>query len=66
MSSAERFVELLEAGKMKKRILPNTEPDYTKYQEKRDLEEYRFFMNSFALDELIECEVASYSGDEQV
>lgn len=66
MSEAKRFIELLESGKIKKVILPNTAPDYTVYQEQRDLENYRFFVNSFAFDELVECEVAIYNGDEQV
>ena len=66
MNRAERFIELLEAGKIKKHILPNTAPDYSAYQEKRDLENYRFFANSFALDEVMKCEVAPYNGDEQI
>ncbi len=66
MGRAERFIELLEDGKIKKHILPNSAPDYSKYQEKRDLENYRFFANSFALDEIMKCEVALYNGDEQI
>lgn len=66
MSGAERFIELLQSGKIKKATLPNTAPDYTAHQEEKDLKEYRFFVNSFAFDELEECEVARYNGDEQV
>lgn len=65
MNHAERFVQLLEQGKITKYILPNSAPDYSTNQEKRDLENYRFFANSFALDEIMKCEVASYHGDEQ-
>lgn len=66
MSNGEKFVELLEKGVIKKQTLPNHAPDYTKNQEKIDLENYRFFANSFALDEIMKCEVAPYNGNEQV
>lgn len=66
MTNAERFVELLKEGKIKKDILPNNAPDYSVTREKKDLENYRFFANSFALDEIMKCEVASYNGDEQI
>lgn len=66
MSQAEKFIELLEEGKIRKHILPNSAPDYSAYQEQKDLENYRFFANSFALDEIMKCEVAFYNGDEQV
>lgn len=66
MSNAEKFIELLESGKIKKQILPNSAPDYSAEQEKKDLENYRFFANSFALDEIMKCEVAAYNGDEQI
>lgn len=65
MNSAERFVELLQEGKIRKHVLPNTAPDYTEFQEKKDLANYCYFMNSFAFDELRECEVSMYNGDEQ-
>lgn len=66
MNNAEKFIELIEDGKIKKHVLPNTAPDYTIYQEKKDLENYIIFINSFALDELMDCEVAYYNGDEQI
>lgn len=66
MTQAERFIDLLEAGKIRKHVLPNNAPDYSAEQEKRDLENYRFFANSFALDEIMDCGVAFYHGDEQV
>ena len=66
MSNAERFLELLEEGKIRKHILPNSAPVYSEFQEKRDLENYKFFVNSFALDEVMDCEVAFYNGDEQI
>lgn len=66
MSNAERFIELLENGKIKKHTLPNSAPDYSMVREEKELEEYRFFANSFALDEIMKCGVAMYNGDEQV
>lgn len=66
MNNAKRFIELLEEGKIRKHILPNTALDYSSSQEKKDLENYRFFANSFALDEIMKCEVAFYNGDEQI
>ena len=66
MDRAGRFVELLENGKIKKNILPNSSEDYTLIQEQKELEEYVRFLNSFAFDTLSECEVALYNGDEQV
>lgn len=65
MSNAQKFVELLMDGKIKKHILPNSAPNYSDSQEKMDLENYRFFANSFAFDEIMKCEVAFYNGDEQ-
>ncbi len=66
MDRAGKFVELLENGKIKKNILPNSSEDYTLIQEQKELEEYVRFLNSFAFDTLRECEVALYNGDEQV
>lgn len=65
MTHAERFYGLLAGGKIKKDTLPNNSPDYTGGQETLDLESYRSFANSFALDEIMECEVEPYNGDEQ-
>ena len=42
MSNAQKFVELLMDGKIKKHILPNSAPNYSDSQEKMDLENYRF------------------------
>lgn len=66
MNKAARFLELLEEGKIRKHILPNTAQDYTYFQKQKDLENYRFFANSFALDEIMKCEVTLYNGDEQI
>lgn len=66
MDNAERFIELIQEGKIKKDILPNTAPDYTKSQEQKDLKEYCLFLNSFAFDELFKGEVKNYIGDEQI
>ncbi len=66
MSNADKFINLLEEGKIRKHVLPNNAPDYSKFQERKDLENYKFFVNSFALDEIMKCEVAFYNGDEQI
>lgn len=65
MSNAQKFVELLMNGKIKKHIFPNSTADYSDSQEKIDLESYRVFANSFAFDEIMKCEVTFYNGDEQ-
>ena len=65
VSSAERFITLLENGKIRKDILPNTSMDYTAYQEQRDLKRYQRFLQSFAYDDIKECEVREYNGDEE-
>ena len=66
MDKAQRFIELLEEGKIRKDLLPNTAPDYSLSREQEDLERYRFFANSFAMDEIMKCEVSFYNGDEQI
>lgn len=66
MRNAERFVELLENGKFQKQKLENVGPFYSEDQEKRNLKNYRFFANSFALDEVMNCRVSNYRGDEQI
>ena len=66
MNRAEKFIELLEDGKIQKHILPNNAPDYSLQQEEKDLQNYKFFVNSSAFDEIMKCEVAYYYGDEQV
>ncbi len=62
-SSAQRFVILLERGKIRKNILPNTSADYTVNQEEKDLQRYKRFLQSFAYDDIKECEVEKYYGD---
>lgn len=66
MRNAERFVELLESGKFHKQKLENVGPCYSESQEKCNLENYRFFANSFALDEVMKYRVSNYRGDEQI
>lgn len=66
MKQSIKFIHLLEEGKIRKHILPNSAPDYSLGQEQKDLENYRFFANSFALDEIMKCEVSQYYGDEQI
>ena len=66
MKNAERFVELLQMGKLKKHTLPNTAPNYIVVQEQKDLRDYNFYLCSFEFDELRKVEVESYYGDEQV
>ena len=66
MRNTERFVELIESGKFHKKKLENVRPYYSESQEKHNLENYRFFANSFALDEVMKCRVSNYRGDEQI
>lgn len=61
--NAKNFVSLLEQGIIRKNILPNTSEDYSKEQEEKDLQRYKRFLQSFAYDDIKECEVKSYNGD---
>lgn len=63
--SAQNFVTLLKNGKIRKEILPNTSPDYTISQETEDLYRYKRFLQSFAYDDILDCEVRTYNGDQQ-
>lgn len=62
-SNAKEFVSLLERGKITKYTLPNTSTDYTTMQEAKDLQRYKRFLQSFAYDDIKECEVRAYNGD---
>lgn len=62
--AANKFFELLNEGKIRKHILPNTAPDYTAVAEQTDLIRYKRFLNSSAYDEIRECEVREYNADE--
>lgn len=62
--AANNFFDLLNKGKIRKHILHNTSPDYTDSAEKTDLMRYKRFLNSFAYDEIKECEVRKYNADE--
>ena len=62
--AANNFFDLLNKGKIRKHILPNTSPDYTDSAEKTDLMRYKRFLNSFVYDEIKECEVRKYNADE--
>ncbi|MCI8691483.1 MAG: hypothetical protein HFH91_01845 [Lachnospiraceae bacterium] len=62
--AAYSFCELLNRGKIRKNILPNTSPDYTVSAEQSDLIRYKRFLNSSAYDEIKECEVRKYNADE--
>ncbi len=61
--SAKNFITLLERGVIRKSILPNTSENYSLEQEKRDLYHYKKFLQSFAYDDILECEVKAYYGD---
>lgn len=61
--NAKNFISLLERGIIKKNILPNTSEDYSKTQEDKDLLRYKRYLQSFAYDDIKECEVTSYYGD---
>lgn len=62
-NSAKEFVTLLEKGRIRKNILPNTSTDYTVSQEEKDLRSYKRFLQSFAYDDIKACEVMKYYGD---
>lgn len=64
VKAADTFLTLLKDGKMKKNILPNTAPNYTYFDERRDLLQYIRYLDSFAYDDLKSCEVRIYNGDE--
>ena len=64
MSAANSFFDLLNKGKIRKNILPNTAPNYTDEMEQIDLLRYKRFLNSSAYDEFKECEVRKYNADE--
>lgn len=61
--SADRFIRLLERGTIRKNILPNTSDDYSQVQEQVDLVRYKIYLQSFAYDDINECEVRCYYGD---
>ncbi len=62
-SGGQEFITLLESGKIRKDILPNTSTDYTTTQEAKDLQRYKRFLQSFAYDDIKTCEVRMYNGD---
>ena len=64
MSAANSFFDILNKGKIRKNILPNTAPNYTDEMEQIDLLRYKRFLNSSAYDEIKECEVRKYNADE--
>jgi len=61
--SAKKFIESLQNGKIRKSILPNTSLDYSAFQQKTDLVRYKKFLQSFAYDDIKDCEVKKYYGD---
>lgn len=63
-NKGREFISLLERGIIRKNILPNTSDDYSDWQEDRDLFLYKRFLQSFAFDDILECEVKKYNGDE--
>lgn len=62
-NGARNFISLLESGVIRKNILPNMSENYSKEQEEKDLFRYKRFLQSFAYDDIKECEVRSYDGD---
>ena len=62
---ANRFFEKLLTGKIKKYILPNTAVNYSIRAEAEDLFLYKKFINSSAYDDIRECEVGNYDGDNE-
>ena len=76
MNNRNKFIESLFVGKLKNGLkngevtdterMKNAIEDYSIYQEKKDLESYKSFMNSSAYDEIKEVKVSSYRGDEEI
>ena len=66
MKNSEKFINLLKDGTIRKHVLKNSSPDYTKAREEYDLQGYMRFVNSRRMDVLRDCEVKKYCGDEQV
>lgn len=64
-NSVQTFISLLEQGRIRKNILPNTSLDYTVNEEAMDLQRYKRFLQSFAYDDIKECEVRVYNGDQE-
>lgn len=62
-NDAKNFISLLERSVIRKNILPNTSENYSIEQEEKDLLRYKRFLQSFAYDDIKECEVESYYGD---
>ena len=62
-AGAKNFISLLENGVIRKNILPNTSENYSSEQEEKDLFLYKRFLQSFAYDDIKECEVDNYYGD---
>ncbi len=60
--AANRFLELLESEKIKKHTFPDASVDYTATQETTDVERYKYFLNSFAYDDLKAVSPMSYYG----
>ncbi len=61
--AAKDFLVLLQNGKIRKTILPNTALNYSGYQEAKDLRCYKRFLQSFAYDDIKKAEVRPYNGD---
>lgn len=66
MKNSEKFIELLDKGIIRMHVLKNYAPDYTNTREEYELQGYIKFINSRRMDELMDCEVSRYRGDEQV
>lgn len=64
-SLAKGFVSKLKAGRIQKFILPNTATNYTIRAEAEDLILYKKFINSSSYDDIRDCEVRNYDGDNE-
>ena len=63
-----RFIKLLMEGRFRKPEFIRMQQlgatkEYTKEQTKRDLENYKFFMNTSCYDEIAKVRVKRYQGD---
>lgn len=62
---AKKFVSQLKDGRIRKYILPNTAENYTVKAELEDFLLYKRFINSSSYDDIRECEVREYDGDNE-
>lgn len=75
MNNSIKFIEKILDGKMKNNMKNDgvtfsekvgAQKEYTKEQARKDLENYKIYLNSFAFDGLKDVKVLAYCGDEEI